>query len=95
MSLLQTRINAMRILSIFFWKQGIQIFRTKGSRCNLLKYSPFIIWNSDPKHIQNKHCDIEQNVAEMVESARKQQPDYSLSKEVIITQLNEQESYPL
>ena len=98
-SLLQRQIDSSGILAIFLWKQTIQIMMNKNSRCNLLQYSPFIIWNPDQQHIQNEDidiedCDIERNVEiEMVQRDAKK-PDHSLSANATL-ELSKQDSYRL
>ena len=64
-SLLQSQINAGRIIAIFFWKQTIQTIRKKGSRCVLLKYSPYIKWhifsNNDNELEDQNHGQVTDN----------------------------------
>ena len=57
-SLLQTKINAARIIAIFFWKQTVQTLMKKDSRCVLLRYAPYIKWYTlDPTKCVEKRVD--------------------------------------
>eukprot|EP01084_Bolivina_argentea_P268571 456218_1 len=50
-SLRSFEASAGRILAIFFWKQAVLTFiRSKTNKCTLIKYTPYIIWNSEEEN---------------------------------------------
>ena len=60
-STLEYTASALRILSIFLWKQTIMAVRRRGKKCIIIKVAPYIKWVDDGSKIEQTMTEIVNN----------------------------------